>query len=422
MIKKVIVGICLLFATGTFAQEGTASPYSFYGIGDIRFKGNAENRSMGGLGVFTDSLHINLQNPAGYGQLKFTTFTLAGSYNTSDLRTNSGDGKARRTAIDYLALGLPVTKKLGVGFGLLPYSSVGYKIQGVETSEETSVVKSKQFFGTGGVNRAFFGAGYKVTPSLSIGANVDYNFGQIETTSYEFWDVIEYGSRELNTSKVRGISFNTGATWNKKITKKLDMYASLVYTPEATLRFSNQRTIAIVQAVPNADPVVIGEPSVIANAGDTRLKLPSKLAVGLGVGEANKWLLGAEYTFQKTSNFGNRFEDISNSTYENSSRISVGGFFIPDYDSFTSYMSRITYRAGFRYENTGLVIADKSINDVALTLGLGFPISGSFSNISLGAEYGKRGTKALNLVEENYLNFTLSLSLNDKWFVRRKYN
>jgi len=420
MIKKVIVSICLLFTIGTFAQEGTASPYSFYGIGDIRFKGNTENRSMGGIGVFSDSLHINLQNPAGYGQLKFTTFTLAGSYNTSDFRTNSGDGKARRTTIDYLALGLPVTKKLGVGFGMMPYSSVGYKIQGEETSQQTSIIKSKQFFGTGGVNRVFLGAGYKINSNLRVGVNLDYNFGEIETTSYEFWDIIEYGSRELNVSTIRGFSFNTGAMWNKKINKKLDVYASLVYTPESTLRFSNERNIATVRRSTNSTPVVIDGEDI--DVADTRLKLPSKVAFGAGVGEANRWLVGAEYTFQKTSDFSNRFEDITNATYENSSKISVGGYYIPDYDSFTSYMKRMTYRAGFRHENTGLVLADKSINDTALTFGLGFPISGSFSNLNLGFEYGKKGTKALNLVEENYLNVSLSLSLNDRWFVKRKYD
>lgn len=420
MIKKVIASICLLFTIGTFAQEGTASPYSFYGIGDVRFKGNAENRSMGGLGVFTDSLHINLQNPAGYGQLKFTTFTLAGSYNTSNFETNSGDGKARRTAIDYLALGLPINKKFGVGFGLLPYSSVGYKVEGEEKSEGTSITKNKQFFGTGGVNRAFLGAGYKINSNLSVGANLEYNFGEIETTSYEFWNTIEYGSRELNTSRIRGLSFNTGATWNKKITKKLNLYASLVYTPESTLRFSNQRNIAIVQRATGSSPVVIDPKDI--DVADTRLKLPSKLAFGVGVGEANKWLVGAEYTFQKSSNFGNRFDDITNAVFENSRKISVGGFFIPDHDSFTSYLNRMTYRAGFRHENTGLVIADKAINDTALTFGLGFPVTGSFSSVNLGAEYGKRGTKDLNLVEENYLNITLSLSLNDQWFIRRKYN
>jgi hypothetical protein len=47
MIKKIIVSACLFFVV-SFAQEGTASPYSYYGIGDVRFKGTVENRSMAG--------------------------------------------------------------------------------------------------------------------------------------------------------------------------------------------------------------------------------------------------------------------------------------------------------------------------------------------------------------------------------------
>lgn len=413
MIKKVVVGICLLFAIGTFAQEGTASAYSFYGIGDIKFKGNVENRSMGGVNIFPDSTHVNLQNPAGYAGLKLTTLTLGGSYNTTNLTTNTGEGKSRRSTIDYLALGLPITKKVGVGFGLMPYSSVGYKIQSEGTSD-------REYTGTGGVNRVFLGLGYKINANFSVGANADFNFGEIETTSLEFMDLIEYGSRELNVSTVRGFSFNTGVMWNKKIRKNLDLYASLIYTPESTLRLANERNIATIQRSSSSNPIVIDPQDIVV--ADTRIKLPSKIAFGAGVGEAKKWLVGAEYTFSKSSNFGNRFDDITNAVFENSSKISVGGYFIPDYDSFTSYLKRITYRAGFRHENTGLVIADKSIKDTALTLGLGFPVTGSFSNVNLGVEYGKKGTKDLNLVEENYLNFTLSLSLNDRWFVKRKYD
>jgi hypothetical protein len=32
MIKKIIVSACLLLSLVSFAQEGTASPYSYYGI------------------------------------------------------------------------------------------------------------------------------------------------------------------------------------------------------------------------------------------------------------------------------------------------------------------------------------------------------------------------------------------------------
>ena len=66
MFKKFI--ICAIVACSTFsqAQQGTSSPYSFYGIGSLKFKGTVENQSMGGLSVYTDSIHINLRNPASF--------------------------------------------------------------------------------------------------------------------------------------------------------------------------------------------------------------------------------------------------------------------------------------------------------------------------------------------------------------------
>jgi len=35
---------------------------------------------------------------------------------------------------------------------------------------------------------------------------------------------------------------------------------------------------------------------------------------------------------------------------------------------------------------------------------------------------GKRGTTAANLVEENYANVSVGFSLNEQWFVKRKFN
>jgi hypothetical protein len=81
----------------------------------------------------------------------------------------------------------------------------------------------------------------------------------------------------------------------------------------------------------------------------------------------------------------------------------------------------VTYRAGFNYENTGLIINNESINNYGITFGLGLPLGGSFSNINVGFEYGKRGTTNSGLIEENYTNVFISLSLNDRWFVKRKY-
>ena len=66
---------------------------------------------------------------------------------------------------------------------------------------------------------------------------------------------------------------------------------------------------------------------------------------------------------------------------------------------------------------------NESINDVGMSLGAGIPIGGgTFSNVNVGLEYGKRGTTSAALVQENYFNFSLSFSFNDRWFVKSKFN
>ena len=79
MIKKFLISSCLFLSLVSFSQEGTSSPYSFYGIGETRFNGNVESRTMGGISMIPDSTRINFQNPAGYGNLKWTNFTIAAS-------------------------------------------------------------------------------------------------------------------------------------------------------------------------------------------------------------------------------------------------------------------------------------------------------------------------------------------------------
>ncbi len=419
MIKKIIVSFCLLLSLAGFAQEGSSSPYSFYGIGESRFKGTAENRSMGGLMVFSDSIHVNIQNPASYTNLKLTAFTVGGTYATTNLQTETQSSDATRATLDYFAVGLPF-KKFGVGFGLVPYTSVGYKLQSKVT--EGAVLTQSRASGKGGVNRAFLGAGYQVTPKFSLGAEFAYNFGKIETSSIQRADGVQLGSRELNTSLMSGASFLAGANYQTKLNKKLNFFSSLTYSFEGTLNSTNEREIATIQFLALGSEVVSGTPLDI-DVADTKLTIPSKLAFGAGIGQSRKWSLAGEISMQDTENQSNRFTDIDGVRFETAMKYSVGGYYTPNYSSFSNYFSRVTYRAGLRYENTGLVIRDKAINDAGVTVGFGFPLgTATFSNINIGFEYGKRGTIYGGLIEENYANVFIGLSLNDKWFVKRKYD
>lgn len=419
MIKKIIVSICLLLTFAGFAQEGSSSPYSFYGIGESRFKGTVENRSMGGLMIFPDSIHVNMQNPASYSSLKLTTFTVGGSYSSTKMNTETQSSDASRTTLDYFAVGLPM-KKFGVGFGLMPFTSVGYKIQ--SNIIQGDVLTQKRATGKGGVNRAFLGAAYEVTPKFSLGAEFAYNFGKIETSSVQRADGVQLGSRELNTSEVSGASFSAAANYQTKLNSKLNFFSSLVYSFEGSLNSNNEREIATIQFLLLGGEAVSGTPLKVP-VQNSKLTIPSKLTFGAGIGESRKWSVGAEVAMQDSRNQSNRFVDIENVDFENAIRYNVGGFYIPNYSAYSSYFSRVTYRAGLRYENTGLIIKSKSITDAGVTVGLGFPLgNATFSNINVGFEYGKRGTIYGGLIEENYANVFIGFSLNDRWFVKRKYD
>ncbi|WP_426064501.1 hypothetical protein [Flavobacterium sp. DSP2-3-1] len=416
MIKKILISACLLLSLVSFAQEGTASPYSFYGIGDVRFRGTLENRSMGEIAIEQDSIHMNLQNPASFAHLKLTTFTLGGTYATTKLKTDTESSNARRSTLDYLGIGLPLGK-FGVGFGLIPYSSVGYKISSVS---EDPAQNNRRFNGSGGLNKAFFGIGFKIAPNFSIGADVNYNFGKIETNNFEYITDISIGTRELNSVDLSGVNFNLGMMYQTKINKKVSFFSSLNYALESTLKAENTRNIATALYGSNFDLVIVDVLGDVKT--EKNLKIPSKYNAQAGFGETRKWLVGVGYTFQEAGSLNNNYNSLDNVTYEKHSKYSIGGYYIPNYNSFSNYAKRITYRGGFRFENTGLVIHSEPIEDMALTLGVGLPLTGTFSNVNLGLEFGKRGTTAAKLVEENYANVSVSFSLNDRWFEKRKFN
>mgnify|MGYP000288799678 FL=1 len=417
------------------AQEGTTSPYSFYGIGSLKFKGTTENISMGGLSIYTDSIHMNLRNPASYGgsNLKVYNeegrpikFTVGGSHSNTKLETSTTSQDASASTFDYLAMAMPLGK-LGIGFGLMPFTSVGYNLQALNDDD----LLTNRYSGEGGVNKAFFGAGYQLTKNLSIGVDASYNFGNIQNSVIEFLynaddELLQYQSKEFNRSDISGLNFNFGMTFTPMITQKLQLTTAFTLTPKSELTSKNERTISTIVINPTTgqDFPVNEIPEDLESRGlrTTVLTLPSKMAFGIGIGQPRKWFIGGEYTALKTSQFSNPIFSIENATFEDASEIAIGGFVIPQYTSFNKYWKRMVYRAGIRFEKTGLKINNETINEFGISFGVGIPVGRVFSNANLGLEIGQRGTTKQNLIQENFVKFQISLSLNDRWFEKRKFN
>ena len=411
--KHIVVVFAILITGISLAQEGTTSPYSFFGIGNIKFRGTVENRSMGGIGVYSDSIHINIQNPAGIAGLRLINYSISGSHRFNTLSTSEESQKATTTTLDYLAIGIPMGK-FGASFGLIPYTATGYKLENVDD------ITTTQYSGEGGLNKAFLTLGYQITPELSVGIDANYNFGNIENTTLATQEGIQLGTREINRSDLLGFSFNLGVQYKKMVSENLEFIGSVTYTPETKFNSENARSLSTFLTIGNGSIVDLDLRDIPVE--DTNFTFPSQFTLGAGIGKPKNWFLGGEFTNQKTSNLTNRTFELENVIFEDATKIKMGGFYIPEYNSFTSYFKRIVYRGGFRFEETGLNINGETINEFGISFGMGLPMGRTFSNINLGFEMGKRGTKNSGLVEESFFNIFVSLSLNDKWFEKRLYD
>ena len=420
MFRYILIAMVCLMANNIFAQNGTVSPYSFFGYGDLRSVGTIENQMMGGLSMYTDSIHLNLRNPAAYGKLRLTTYAMAISHQELRLKSFTEEQNSSVTSLQYLTLGFPIGQKMGVGLGIMPFSSVGYNIESENSSGGQTIFN--EFSGEGGLDQLFLSLGYQLAPNLHLGATVNFNFGTLENERVQGVEGVQLGTLDRRSSRVNGFDFNYGATYSPMLNEKLTLFSSVTVNTQANLVSENTQTFGSFSTVTGQEIEVLDVNLDANGLRNTEIKIPTTTSIGLGIGQDKKWFLGAEYSFQQLSSFENQFITYENLRYQDASTLAFGGYFIPDFSSFSTYFKRVTYRAGLNYNKTGMIVNNKEINNFGITFGLGLPLGGDFSNLNLGFELGRRGTTMNDLVEESYFKVNLGLSLNALWFQKRKIN
>ncbi|MDA9883495.1 hypothetical protein OAT98_02305 [Flavobacteriaceae bacterium] len=417
--------LILLFVLSTsfvVSQTNTGSPYSLNELGEINFLGNVSNLSMGGIDSAIDSIEFNINNPSSLAKLKTTNYLIGTFYKSTGISNVNSTDNINTANINYIAVGIP-TKIFGFGFGVLPYSSVGFNLQSTEEYNTANSINSRLFGAEGNINRAFVSIGLPLLKYLSLGASANYNFGKFNYEKFNLIENVNYGIFANSSSEISGFTYNFSS--NLSIPLKNDFTLNLVYSfyPEGnldsynieSLYTSNSSSISLESL---GDFVDIDLNS--RGLENTKLPVPKKSVYSLGLEKKNSWFLGFQYESKLSSNFENVFLDIQNVSYRDSNSLSIGGYIIPDSSSLISYWKRVKYSIGIKNEKKSIIVNNLPINHFSLNLGLGLPIAG-LSKANLGLELGKVGDND-SLVKENYLALRLGLSLNDVWFIKRKYN
>ena len=424
------------------AQEN--SPYSRYGLGDITPNHNMLTRGMGGIsaGVF-DYQSINFTNPASLGGISNTIFDIGAEVDVRTLKNTSPAKKFTSTnsLFSYLQLGFPLTSKKmikkdinwGLSFGLRPVSRIDYK---VEKNERLTGIDSLTtlYEGSGGVNQVFVGTGFrfregtgKYTKTYSFGVNIGYMFGTKDySTKLTFMNdsVDYYRSNSATNTRFGGVFVNAGfqfETMVKSGTLRLGVYGNIqqrINAKQDILRetFSYDATGNTYRVDSISDKKGISGTIVF----------PSTIGTGFTY-QNSHWLYGADFeiTNWNTYRFFLGTDDVQSSWVAR-----AGAQYFPAKENTSSkkYFSFVKYRAGVFY-GPDYVKVNSSRPQYGVTLGTGMPLTslrrisytGERAMLNTAIEIGGRGNKANNL-RETTLRFSVGVSMNANWFIKRKYD
>jgi hypothetical protein len=307
-----------------------------------------------------------------------------------------------------------------MSFGIIPYSNVGYSIVDKQYLED---IGNTNFYyeGSGGLNEVFFSFSVRLHKNLSVGMKSSYLFGKENMSRYIIFPDSTYmmNMRIDNYVQVGDMYFEIGAQYEKKLKKNLTMGIGVVYSPAQNIKTTDSYLVR--NFFGGVNTVELYRDTIASNVkmrGD--LTFPQKYGVGFMLKKSNRWMVAADYEWQDWSHF--KVYGV-NDSLQNSMQISLGGEYLPNTNSSTrSYFERVTYRMGIRIGQTYLMMRDTKINEFGISFGFGLPLPRSYSTINLGFEIGRRGTTAHNLIQENFVKFTLGIALKETWFVKRKYN
>ena len=410
-----IIVILLAFQT-LRGQTGTVSPYSRFGIGQLKSKSvNTRLQGMGGIAnAVASNRFVNPSNPATYTHFDSLSFLFnAGlQMSSSTYRTSTLTEEGSNASLSYFSMGFPVTRHWRVGIGLLPYADIGYNIV-VSDVEEGIGRYNYAFNGDGGLNQLFFGNGFKITDRLSVGVNLTYVFGRNTTSTLLYFpDSTLYANTKTEQRLLANdFMFDYGIYYTQPLANDYQLNMGLVYGQKVNLDVKREKLVRSLFGGVDGGVEYILDTIAYQPEREGKLELPHTFGLGLGFEKKNSWMIGLDANWQNWETF--TIDDRPDSL-QNAWNIAVGGEFTPRHTSISKYWSRVTYRLGARYNQTYLKLYGQSINEFGISFGLGLPLPRSLTTIDLSLEVGQGGTTTKNLIQETFVNFTVGVSIYER--------
>ena len=423
-----ILAVCAAFSASGQAT-GTYTPYSIFGVGDLSQPGSAYNKSMGGVGIASrNNLYINLLNPAAVTARDTLAFMTDFSLYSDNKLFKEGDIRSASNTINIndLAISFPIWRSSAMMVGIMPYSDTGFGYSFDYTDPEligrTGSI-SYSASGRGSLYKAFAGAGVTFFKRLSLGAQWTFYFGDIEKTFYTLFNDASYSSiKNDNSAKVTGHAGKFGLQYEQPLGPRLTLGLGATYTTAASLRGTVESSRSLAASTSASDTLFYRRDNL---GKGSSAKLASEIGVGISLRDAGRWRVEFDYTrsdWRQSGLEGIRGFSVGDIFTSSVTEAFRAGFeIVPNRNDIRYYFNHVAYRVGAYHKKDYFLLNGREIASTGITLGVTLPIVNGYNGLTLGMDFGQRGSIENAMIRERYINFSVGFNLYDIWFRKYQY-
>jgi len=409
---KILIFIYLLFAIVHFsdvnAQNGTNSPFSMLGIGEIEYRDFSRTAGMGGIGIgYQSENYINRRNPAGLSSidtLRFV-FDVSAAMKFSEFSTKTNSYSTNIFSFKTLAAGVRISKWWTSSVGLSPYSNVGYRIKDQQLINGTKDSFVDFYFsGQGGLNKFYWANAVELFKGFSLGVASSFVFGNINHNEED-----NVFSKQTNYN-VNKIMFDFGMQYSHWFGEYTNITVGGIYTNKSKFNIQRTKTISTSTTI-----------EMNQRLPDIKLFMPESYGAGFSILRNKKnieWVFGADY---QTNNWSVNTFSHKRLSYTDCHIYNAGLQITPNTKRPDNYFQVIRYQLGVCYNQSYLNVKGYQLEDYSASLGFGLPFRNS-SYVNICFTVGESLTGEKGGITERYYLLSLNLSLIDRWLPKYQWN
>jgi hypothetical protein len=321
--------------------------------------------------------------------------------------------------------GFRAARSLGVAFGILPISNIGYNYSNTGSVQRedalTTTTYSNAYSGTGGLHEVFLGVGWSPYKGISVGVNGGYLWGEIDrNVANSYSDGYAKSLKKNQYCTISNYKLDFGIQYQYELNDKDVLTVGATYGLGHSLHADP--TLSIMSA--SAQTAVYDTTEFVAHDG---IDFPAQIAAGVSYTHGTKWTVALDYTLQQWANAkypqdnGNGYV-AKTGLFKDSHKVNAGFEYCQNTEG-RSFLSRIRYRFGAGYSTPYIKIGEKDgPSQLSVSAGVGIPIVNVYNNrsmLNVSAQWVRND--ASGFIKENTFRINVGFTFNERWFAKWKF-